>query len=575
MNHGGQLQISVLGPVTVADGDSQIDLGARLRRLLAALVAAEGDVVSSDRLVDIVWSGEPPAGADRTLRTYVTRLRKALPAGREDVIVHRSPGYLIDLADGELDATAFDSEVEQAISHLRVGEIDEADTLLRAAVARWRGAAYAGFEHEEWARPQAVRLEERRLEAEEASVEVLLSSGRSEAAVAEARRLSAAHPLREQPQGLLMRALYGAGRRAEALRVVSEFRRYLVDETGLDPSAELTDLEDRIVRDDPDLATAARALRSYELAEKIGEGAFATVHRATQPGLDREVAVKIIRAELADRPDFVRRFEVEARTIARIEHPNVVPLYDFWREPGAAYLVMRLLRGGTVEQAVRARGAYSRDQVARLLSDIGPALETAHRQGLVHRDVKPANLLLDDQSNTYLADFGIALPTASMDTMSVLSPAYAAPEVIRGEAAGPAADILSLGVTVFEVLTGRLPFESSTSRAELIDKQINEPLPPVRSTRTDLPAAVDEVWPAPPPRRPAIATRPSPRWWRTSTSRWPTVSRLAAPATARPPPWSTPTPPTPTSACTRSTRPTPTASAAATRSSPSWSRPWS
>ena len=217
------------------------------------------------------------------------------------------------------------------------------------------------------------------------------------------------------------------------------------------------------------------------------------MHRAVQPGVERDVAIKIIRAELADRPDFIRRFEFEARTVARIEHPNVVPLIDFWREPGAAYLVMRLLPGGSVEQALRTHGPYSREQTVRLLVDVGGALEAAHRAGVVHRDVRPGNLLLDSEGTTYLADFGIALPTAAIDDLPTRSPAYAAPEVLRGEPAGAAADVLSLGVTTFEVLTGRLPFADSLDRATIIRHQLADPLPPVRATRTDLPPEVDDV----------------------------------------------------------------------------------
>ncbi|HUV11853.1 MAG TPA: serine/threonine-protein kinase, partial [Acidimicrobiia bacterium] len=273
----------------------------------------------------------------------------------------------------------------------------------------------------------------------------------------------------------------------------ASYRRYLAEETGLDPSEEINELERRIARGDPSLISGAAPLRGYELGERIGEGGFSVVHRAVQPGIERDVAIKIIRAELADQPDFIRRFEFEARTVARIEHPNVVPLFDFWREPGAAYLVMRLLQGGSVEQALRLRGPYSREQTMRMLGDIGGALETAHRAGVVHRDVRPGNLLLDSEGTTYLADFGIALPTAAIDDLPIRSPAYAAPEVLRGEPVGAVADVLSLGVTTFEVLTGRLPFADSTDRAELVGRQLSDPLPPVRATRTDLPPAVDDV----------------------------------------------------------------------------------
>jgi serine/threonine protein kinase/DNA-binding SARP family transcriptional activator/WD40 repeat protein len=486
------VQVSVLGSVGVRGDGTETELGTRLRRLLAALAVSNRSVVSTDRLVEIVWAGRPPDGADTTLRSYVTRLRRALGSDARR-IVFREPGYVIDLATDELDSAVFEEELDRALQHLRTAESTAARGLLERAIARWRGPAYAGFAEEEWARPESVRLEERLVEAREALIESMLADGLDDEAAAEAQSLVESEPLREGPRALAMRAMYASGRQAEALRVASSYRRYLADETGLDPSEEIVALERRIARGDTSLTSGTTPLRGYELGERIGEGAFSVVHRAVQPGVDRDVAIKIIRAELADRPDFIRRFEFEARTVARIEHPNVVPLYDFWREPGAAYLVMRLLPGGSVEQALRSTGPYSREQTVRMLVDVGGALEAAHRAGVVHRDVRPANLLLDADGTTYLADFGIALPTAAIDDLPIRSPAYAAPEVLRGEPAGAAADIMSLAVTTFEVLTGRLPFADSVDRDELVRHQLADPLPPVRATRTDLPPVIDEI----------------------------------------------------------------------------------
>ena len=486
------VQVSVLGSVGVRVDGADVDVGTRLRRLLAALVVSNGSVVSNDRLVEIVWAGQPPDGAEKTLRSYMSRLRRALGSD-EGRIVFREPGYVIELSGDELDSAVFEDELDRALQQLRAADAEQARRLLETAVGRWRGPAYAGFADEEWALSESVRLQERLVEAREALIEAWLASGFHNEATAEAQALSESEPFRERPRVLLMRAMYASSRQAEALRVAASYRRLLVEETGLDPGEDIVELERRIARSDPSLAGATRAVRGYEIGERIGEGAFAVVHRAVQPGVERDVAIKIIRAELADRPDFIRRFEFEARTVARIEHPNVVPLFDFWREPGAAYLVMRLLPGGSVEQALRTHGSYSREQTVRLLVDVGGALEAAHRAGVVHRDVRPGNLLLDSEGTTYLADFGIALPTAAIDDLPTRSPAYAAPEVLRGEPAGAAADVLSLGVTTFEVLTGRLPFADSLDRATIIRHQLADPLPPVRATRTDLPPEVDAV----------------------------------------------------------------------------------
>jgi transcriptional regulator with XRE-family HTH domain len=150
-----------------------------------------------------------------------------------------------------------------------------------------------------------------------------------------------------------------------------------------------------------------RAIRGYELGERLGTGGFGVVYRAVQPLVEREVAIKIVLPQYADHPDFIRRFEAEAQLVARLEHPYIVPLYDYWREPGVAYLVMRLLRGGSLEDKVRA-GPLALETVAVLLEQVGAALHAAHRAGVVHRDLKPANVLLDEDGNGYLADFGIA-----------------------------------------------------------------------------------------------------------------------------------------------------------------------
>src|SRR5512143_3813698 len=129
---------------------------------------------------------------------------------------------------------------------------------------------------------------------------------------------------------------------------------------------------------------SGRAIRGYQLGEKIGAGAFGAVYRAVQPLVEREVAVKIILPQYANHPDFIRRFEAEAQLVARLEHPHIMPLYDYWREPGVAYLVMRLLRGGNVHQLLE-HGSLALDSTARLIEQIGGALHTAHRAGVVHR----------------------------------------------------------------------------------------------------------------------------------------------------------------------------------------------
>ncbi|MGH6961717.1 MAG: protein kinase domain-containing protein [Dongiaceae bacterium] len=228
---------------------------------------------------------------------------------------------------------------------------------------------------------------------------------------------------------------------------------------------------------------SGRAIRGYALSERIGAGGFGVVYRAVQPLVEREVAVKIILPEYADHPDFIRRFEAEAQLVARLEHPHIVPLYDYWREPGVAYLVMRLLRGGSVG-AMLQHGPLPLETVAHLIDQVGGALHAAHRVGVVHRDLKPANVLLDEDENAYLADFGIAknLGNPNLEDVTQIgafigSPAYSSPEQIRAEPIRPQADIYSLGVMLYELLTGDRPFIGPTP-LDLIQQHLSAPMPP-------------------------------------------------------------------------------------------------
>jgi WD40 repeat protein/transcriptional regulator with XRE-family HTH domain len=244
---------------------------------------------------------------------------------------------------------------------------------------------------------------------------------------------------------------------------------------------------------------SGRAIRGYALGERIGAGGFGVVYRAVQPLVEREVAIKIILPQYANHPEFIRRFEAEAQLVARLEHPHVVPLYDYWREPGVAYLVMRLLRGGSVQAVLQSSGPFPLETVARMLEQIGSALGAAHRAGVVHRDLKPANILLDEDSNAYLADFGIAKnlgnPNLEDQTRAdeiIGSPAYFSPEQIRSETVRPQADIYSLGVVLYELLTGARPFQGPTP-IDLIQQHLTAPLPPLAAHRAGLPAVLDAV----------------------------------------------------------------------------------
>lgn len=245
---------------------------------------------------------------------------------------------------------------------------------------------------------------------------------------------------------------------------------------------------------------SGRAIRGYELGERLAMGGFGAVYRCLQPLLEREVAVKIILPQYANHPDFIRRFEAEAQLVARLEHPYIVPLYDFWREPGVAYLVMRLMRGGSLHGRLK-NGPLSLEAAVRLLQQMGAALHNAHRAGVIHRDIKPANILLDEDNNAYLADFGFAknLGNPNLEDQSqagtvVGSLEYISPEQIQAEPVRPQADIYCLGITFYEMLTGQKPFKGPTP-IDFIQQHMRDPLPSLASTPSGSPdkTALDPV----------------------------------------------------------------------------------
>jgi WD40 repeat protein/serine/threonine protein kinase len=240
----------------------------------------------------------------------------------------------------------------------------------------------------------------------------------------------------------------------------------------------------------------SRVVKGYELRERIGEGGFGAVYRATQSLIGREVAIKIILPQYANRPEFIRRFETEAQLVARLEHPYIVPLYDYWREPSGAYLVMRWLRGGSLHDSIEKNGPWSPRAAAQLLTHIGEALAVAHRQGVIHRDLKLENILLDENGNPYLTDFGIAKDlggqSITQNDAIMGSPAYLSPEQIKGETVTPRSDIYALGIMIYEMLTGELPFDVPTPAA-LLYKHLTEPLPDLSEVRPGLAPAINAV----------------------------------------------------------------------------------
>jgi WD40 repeat protein/DNA-binding SARP family transcriptional activator len=665
------LKVRVLGPLEVVSDNGGVRLGGPKQRTVLALLAAEvGKPVSVDVLINGVWGDEPTAGARSTLQTYVSNLRTVIG----DVIVRDDGGYRLTTDPRDVDAVEFERTVEETAALVELQPAAAAQRL-RTALALWRGHPYADVSGCFALELEAGRLEELRLRAVETRIEAELTLGHHAELVAELEVLCEEFPTYERFRAQHMLALYRSGRQAEALRAYQKTRAYLAEELGLDPSAQLQELEGRILNQDPALelqaepqvqmlaflltdiegssvrweaqteamssavarhdrivlaaaeaaggrllkrvgdgvdfvfadtgaAVAAaseihrdlasiewgelaplrvrmaidsgeveargadyfgpvlnragrmlaaahggqvllsadahaalaassegwqakalgefrlkgigapqhvfqllvdglptdfpplridrpppallpgafgRSVRGYELREQVGGGDLGVVYRAYQPSVGREVAVKAIRPELVNQPSFVRGFEAEAQVVAQLEHPHFVPLYDYWRDPEGAYLVMRWLRGGSLRQALD-RGPWNLEPASRLLSQVAGALAYAHRQGVVHGKVKPTNVLLDEEGNAYLTDFGIASRAADAvkGRPVTSSPAYISPEELAGEPLTPHSDTYCLGLLTFELLTGQPP-------------PLDGPLPPVCSILPELPPALDEI----------------------------------------------------------------------------------
>jgi WD40 repeat protein/serine/threonine protein kinase len=239
---------------------------------------------------------------------------------------------------------------------------------------------------------------------------------------------------------------------------------------------------------------AGQTIKGYELLERIGSGGFGAVYRAYQSTIGREVAVKIILPGYANQPDFIRRFEAEARLVARLEHIHIVPLYDYWRGPDGAYLVMRWLRGGSLQDAL-VEGPFSLEDAATLLDQVASALATAHANGVVHLDLKSSNVLLDEEGNAYLADFGIAKELSQpIDSPSSeeLPIGPASPEQARGEPVTPQTDIYSLGIVLYEILAGMEPFRGLNA-IERLFKHINDSIPLIETLDPHVQDEINEV----------------------------------------------------------------------------------
>ncbi len=235
----------------------------------------------------------------------------------------------------------------------------------------------------------------------------------------------------------------------------------------------------------------------YRIVEQLGSGGMATVYKGYQPSLDRYVAIKVMHPMFKGNPQFFERFKREARIVAKLEHPNIIPIHDFNEHKGEPYLVMRYVEGDTLKPHMEGQ-PMPPDEVLRVIRPVCSALNYAHNQGVLHRDIKPSNIMVTTDGSIFVTDFGLARmveageSTLSQDMM-VGTPQYISPEQAQGvKDLDGRTDIYSLGVVLYEMLTGRVPFSADTPFATVHD-HIYTPLPPPSSVNPNINPDVERM----------------------------------------------------------------------------------
>jgi serine/threonine protein kinase len=228
----------------------------------------------------------------------------------------------------------------------------------------------------------------------------------------------------------------------------------------------------------------------YEILEELGRGGMALVYRAKDRHLEREVAIKVLPFSLAFDSEFVERFQREARTAAQLEHPNIIPIYRVGRSGRVIYFVMKFLRCGALSTVLAERRKLNPPEIRRLLIEAGSALGYAAQRGIVHRDIKPDNIMFDEFGQCLLTDFGIAKAASGQRLtgtgMSIGTPHYMSPEQARAQGIDGRSDIYSLGVVAYQALTGRPPFVGNSS-VEILVQHLNRPIPALAPRCPDAP----------------------------------------------------------------------------------------
>jgi WD40 repeat protein/DNA-binding SARP family transcriptional activator len=475
------LALFLFGTPRLFVDDKPYDYRLKKGKALLAVLAVEEGAKSRDSLATMLWPDFDHVRARTNLRRTLSRLNQTpfsgwIEADSEHIALN--PGE-----DGFIDVREF--------SRLILGDSIET---LRSAIDLYLDDFLSDFYlgdnelFEEWSVIHQEFYRRTALESMHRLVEKYIEQQDYKSAIAVAYRQLELDRLRESAWRQLMKLLALDERRTEAITQYENMKQLLSEELGVPPSNETEVLYASILGGSVQTATK---IHGYQIKEKIGEGSIGVVYRAFQPTVERVVAIKEIKPKYANKPEFIRRFEAEAQLFARLEHPHIVPLYDYWREPDRAYVVMRFFNGGSIKDKLN-QGPYTPYDAVKLVQQVASGLALAHRQSIIHRNLKPANILIDEAGDAYLSDFSISLDMGNENDgdqkKPYLSSSYLSPEQLLNDPVSPPTDIYSLGVILYELLSGKHPFAGHPAPV-MIEKLLHENLPPL----ADIPESLDAV----------------------------------------------------------------------------------
>ncbi len=495
-----RLALYLLGPPRIERDGQPVDVGRRKAVALLAYLAVTGQGHSRDALATLFWPEHDQSRARAGLRRTLASLKKGLGEGWLEV--DRENVGLNSDAELWLDVEAFRERLAACGTHGHPAQemCPDCLPLLAEAVELYRDDFLAGFTlrdspaFDEWQFFQSQGLRADLASGLERLARELSNQGEYQPAIAYARRWLALDPLHEPAHRCLMGLYAQSDQRAAALRQYQECERILREELGVPPDEETARLY-QAIKDQREGTPAESQPERYRLERKLsGKGSFGDLWLATDTLLERPVAVKCPKG--APDPRLRQRFLAEARVLARLNHPNITQIYDALFDEGEDrfYLVMEYVDGKDLAEIIRRGTPLPLDWVLDVAEGVLQALRYAHEQGMVHRDVKPANVIIGD--DVKLTDFGLATLRSILGKGAGFvagTPAYMAPEQIEGRAIDGRADLYALGVLLFEMITGgRLPFEY-TDQTEMLDAHLHANPPPVSQFAPAVPPQLEEL----------------------------------------------------------------------------------